>query len=241
MSLPCPEGRRSTPSVQFDAAWVLLTPLRPGDLPAAPAHRQLGPPGFEPGQTEPKSAVLPLHHGPVWGEDDPRRGRVPASLQEPAPNRRRQTNGRFDASVEGLRGRSNSTRKGSQPRHGAGALEDQSPDLANTSSVSGTTLDADLRSPITAPRAAGPSRDRPSVTVGSGQTIGWRIRLCSPPSPREGPGGGSAWSCMPRRTPTPGPLSRGGGGRASAIRRRARSARPLPGTGTARACCTTAR
>jgi hypothetical protein len=32
------------------------------------SSQKLGPPGFEPGQTEPKSAVLPLHHGPGWIE-----------------------------------------------------------------------------------------------------------------------------------------------------------------------------
>src|SRR5579862_7651339 len=35
-----------------------------GDRARAAADRGTGRPGFEPGQTEPKSAVLPLHHRP---------------------------------------------------------------------------------------------------------------------------------------------------------------------------------
>ena len=34
--------------------------------PVACTHFFVGPPGFEPGQTEPKSVVLPLHHSPIF-------------------------------------------------------------------------------------------------------------------------------------------------------------------------------
>ena len=49
------------------------------------------PPGFEPGQTEPKSVVLPLHHGTIYYLSERKTGFEPAKtcLEGRCPTARR--------------------------------------------------------------------------------------------------------------------------------------------------------
>ena len=42
-----------------------MLPLHHGSIPLVIINENADPPGFEPGPTDPESAVLPLHHGSV--------------------------------------------------------------------------------------------------------------------------------------------------------------------------------
>lgn len=71
---PVPElmpqfGRRQVASVVGAANVAAVSPSTALSWPwGRVAHRRLAPPpGFEPGPSEPKSEVLPLHHGGSWG------------------------------------------------------------------------------------------------------------------------------------------------------------------------------